>query len=980
MRGQASSEPRMRNKRPHRGKAEASGSRCALAYLAIAMMMAIAGATPRASADEKASTSAAAASSEDYGQEVTRMVYEPDEIVAVLKNGLVVIVKRVPSPVMAIRGYVMTGGVYEGRWLGGGLSHLLEHLVAGGTNERRTEAENRDLLQRIGNNSNAYTTSDHTAYFVNTTADNLEKGVDLVTGWMLGAKITPEEYRREYEVVQRELEKGEGEPDRMFYYQTQRNRYLVSPARVPTIGYKEVIQGLSRDDVYEYYKLAYVPNNMVFSVAGDAEPEAMLAAVKKYVKDAPPGRVFEHDIVEEPPVAAPRTAVSTFPKLGQAKLALAFPTVKLGHPDMYPLDLLATILADGESSIFVQELRDQRGLVSAVQAYDNTPQYVSGTFHIQMSLDTEKIAETTEAVLELLERIKREGVPGDRLERAKTQTKTSRAFRQQTSENVAESLATDWMSSGDPHFSDRYVERMERVTSEQIRDAARRYLSVSRLLTTAMLPEEAVAEAGGLAKAEQLLRRATPTTPEARPEAGQARIVKVDLNDGTTLLLKRVDQAPVVVISMYSLGGVMAEDAKTNGLGTLAMRLAPRGTRSRSAQDIAEFFDSIGGEISTTCGNNTWNWTAACLKDDFGRALEVFTDVVRNPVFPPDETESMKRRVLAAIQMQDSDWFTGAMRFFRKSYFGPKDSPYQFLSIGTEENVQAFTPAQVREWYEGKILKSKRVLTVFGDIDVDKARAEVARRFGGERAQAPNGSRRRESQAARREGEAGQPSMVVREVKINPTNNPQAGVVIGFDAPVVVGGEAIPALTVADTLASGYHYPTGYIFEILRGRGLVYDAQAYVFPGRSAEYPGAMVAYAGCDPNDVNEVVEVMLENIARLQGTPEEINPDWFGRARSLIVTAEALHNETAGQQSQTAALNELFGLGYDYHEGFDERINAVELKDVQAAARRLLRECVVTVSTNNPDAVQIKTGQRTYKSFPPVDLTPQGVQHDRH
>src|SRR5688572_29426252 len=172
-------------------------------------------------------------SSENYAEEASRLVYEKDEIVSVLKNGMVVIAKRVPSPAVAVRGYVMAGGIYEKQWLGGGLSHLLEHLVAGGTNARRSEAENRNLLQQIGNNSNAYTTADHTAYFVNTTADNLDAAVDLVTGWMLTAKITPEEYKREYEVVQRELEKDEGEPDWVFYYLTVRNRYQVSPARVP---------------------------------------------------------------------------------------------------------------------------------------------------------------------------------------------------------------------------------------------------------------------------------------------------------------------------------------------------------------------------------------------------------------------------------------------------------------------------------------------------------------------------------------------------------------------------------------------------------------------------------------------------------------------------------------------------------------------------------------------------------------------------
>src|SRR4051794_5010122 len=268
----------------------------------------------------------------DYGAEAYRVVSANDEIVSVLNNGIKVVVKRVPSPVVAVRAYAQTGGVYEGKWLGGGLSHLLEHLVAGGSNERRTEADNRNLLQQIGNNSNAYTTEDRTAFFVNTTPPHLEQAVDLVTGWLLGAKITVPEYQREYQVVQRELEMGKGEPDRQFYYMSAMNRYRVNPARVLVIGYQEVIQGLSRDDVYNYYKLAYEPSNMTFAVVGDLDPEVMLAAVRKNVSDAKPSRVFSHDIAAEPPLLGPRTLVATFPKLGQARLELGFPSVKLDSP------------------------------------------------------------------------------------------------------------------------------------------------------------------------------------------------------------------------------------------------------------------------------------------------------------------------------------------------------------------------------------------------------------------------------------------------------------------------------------------------------------------------------------------------------------------------------------------------------------------------------------------------------------------------
>ena len=131
------------------------------------------------------------------------------------------------------------------------------------------------------------------------------------------------------------------------------------------IGYQAVIQGLSRDDVYNYFKQAYVPNNMMFVVAGNEDPEKMLQAVQKF-SDVPPGREFSHNIAAEPPVMTPRTIAATFPKLGEARLNLAFPSVDISSPDMYAMDLLAAVVGQGESSILTQELRDKKQLVSGV--------------------------------------------------------------------------------------------------------------------------------------------------------------------------------------------------------------------------------------------------------------------------------------------------------------------------------------------------------------------------------------------------------------------------------------------------------------------------------------------------------------------------------------------------------------------------------------------------------------------------------------
>jgi zinc protease len=913
-----------------------------------------------------------------YGLESYRIVSGPQEIISVLRNGAVVICRRVASPVAAVRGYAETGGVFEGQWLGGGLSHLLEHLVAGGSSERRTETENKKLLQEIGNNSNAYTTYDHTCFFVNTTTPHFAEAVDLVTGWMLGAKITYPEYTREYQVVQRELERNKGNPDIVFWQLCQENRYKVSPAHVPVIGYQEVIQGLSRDDVYSYYKKAYQPNNMVFSVAANMDPEEMLKVMRANLADSKPGRAFSHEIAAEPPVLGPRTVVGTFPRLGQARLSLAFPSVKQSDPDMFALDLLSEILGGGESSILVEDVRDNQQLCSAIGCDDDTPSYVSGSFNVDMNLESDKIADATRAVLADIAKIKAEGVSEDRLARAKAAIKIGHLKAMQTSQDVAATLATDYLDTGDAHFSDAYVDRIESVTADQVKEAAQKYLVSGRLITTALLPREAVG-AGGLPKAEDLLRHQAVTRPsemESAQVAGAAS--RTVLDNGIVLIHKRITTTPLININMYALGGVTAEDAATNGLGNLAMATLRRGTKSRSAEQIADFFDLTGGALETTCGNNTWYWNVTCTKDDFEKTMDVYSDVVNDPLFSQEGTDEMKSRTLAAIAGQDAAWNAQAFRYFKQQFFGPLHSPYQFQPIGTKENVAKFSADDVRNWYTQKVLTAPRVIAIFGDVDKDTAVAMVQKYFGSGHFP-PIESRA----AAATENTAvdpgqGKPAIQVERVAVQKTEQDVAAVVIGFYSNSRLGEAAEAPLIVAQCLTGGYGYPTGYIFETLRGQGWSYEAASINNPGRSESLPGTFFVYAACDAKNINKVTNAILENMARLQGSASDIQEDWFQRCKGMIPTSEALETETPAEQASVAATDELFGLGYDYHSKFASRIEAVTLPEVQGIARQRLSHCLVTISTNDPELVKIQPGTFTYDSFPPIDLTPRGVQHD--
>src|SRR5205085_1587468 len=126
---------------------------------------------------------------------------------------------------------------------------------------------------------------------------------------------------------------------------------------------------------------------------------------------------------------------------------------------------------------------------------------------------------------------------------------------QQTADAIASELATSFMFTGDPHFQDRYVDEIQKITAADLARVARQYLVRERLITTALLPAEFTG-AAGYAKAEDLLRAAAPTTQKSTTAPSDQVITRVELGNGITLLHKRISTTPLVVMTMYSLGGV----------------------------------------------------------------------------------------------------------------------------------------------------------------------------------------------------------------------------------------------------------------------------------------------------------------------------------------------------------------------------------------------------------------------------------------
>ena len=376
---------------------------------------------------------------------------------ATLDNGLTVLIEENhANPVVSVQVFVRTGSIYEQEYLGSGISHFFEHIIHGGTTSTRSEDENRRMLEAIGNNTNAYTTVDHTAYYINTTTEHWRTALALLADWMLHSSITPEEFEREKGVVQRELEQDLDNPERMLAQIAMETRFQVHPVRYPVIGYKELVQKVTRDDLVTYYQRMYTPNNMLLVVVGDVQTATALEHIRATFGTGQRRPLPAISLPEEPPQLGKRTVVKEM-AVSQAYMSISFRTVTLTHPHLYALDVLAYILANGPSSRLVRRIQEERQLVYEIQAASYTPAYAEGTLAVWTALDPDQVPAAEEAILQELYRLRDELVSPQELAKAKKQKIADYIFDRQTVEQRARSLGLDMLGTYDADFSETYV-------------------------------------------------------------------------------------------------------------------------------------------------------------------------------------------------------------------------------------------------------------------------------------------------------------------------------------------------------------------------------------------------------------------------------------------------------------------------------------------------------------------------------------------
>src|SRR5580700_5557150 len=502
-----------------------------------------------------------------------------------LANGLTLLIAPDHyANVASVQVWCETGSVHEGEWVGGGLTHLLEHMLFKGT-VKRTAKQISEEIHQAGGYLNAYTSFDRTVFWVDCPAAAVSTALDLVADMLFESVIDEEEMSREMDVIRREFDLGYDDPDRTLSHLTFATAYQVHPCRYPVIGLRRSFDQIDRETLLAYYRRRYVPENVFVVVSGDVQVEQVQGWVHRSFGAVSPRPAAPMVIPAEPPQVGRRDEVESFDTaIGYFSLAWHVPAVF--HEDVPALDVLSILLGGGASSFLFEEVREKMGAVHGIGAYAFTPAS-PGLLTVSGTCPIENVDGVDEIVLTKLGVWRQQSLASEALAKAKRIIWVSALEQLQTVRGIASDIGVNWLYTRNLNFNQRYLRRVEAVSSEQVQAVFDRYLTEDNLNAVSLRPST--------------LPRKT-SRPTRTQKQNQVRL----LPNGVPVVLIPDDRLGVLHGSLVGAGGVLVDPPKRSGLNRLYTQCLLKGTTKRSAQEIADRIESLGGSLFGDSGYNSF--------------------------------------------------------------------------------------------------------------------------------------------------------------------------------------------------------------------------------------------------------------------------------------------------------------------------------------------------------------------------------------
>lgn len=819
---------------------------------------------------------------------------------AILKNGLVVLVQEEHNaPLTAIEAQIRTGSASEYGYLGSGISHFLEHMLFKGTKRWPEPGAIDRQIKSLGGYINAYTTQDVTGVHLIVPSEYTDEALEITKDILTEATIDPAESEKEKEVILKEIRLDNDDPGRFTSRLLWSTMFKAHNYRLPVIGYEDVFKVLKAEDVKNYYRANYVPDNMVLGVVGDVKKAEVLDSIDKIFgaieRTAVPPRYFQ----EEPPQVAPLN-VRIQKEVSLAYLSLGFRSVSVRDKDMYGLDVLAMILGTGGDSRLYKKLYMEKRLAPSISCYNYTPKD-PGIFVINAVLEDKNTDAALAQIWGQIEYLKKNPVPEAELQKAKNIVLNDYILSRQTAQEELSDLVSGETTTGDYDFSKRYVEGINAVTKEMVRDAAKKYLTKENSTLALLVPKKTEKGQGA---------GNTPSAPGYK-------IDRFELGNDLRVLILEDHRLPIANVSIIGMGGIRSETRENNGIANLTADTLLCGTAARTEGQILSQIESAGGSIGSSISSNNFVVSGEVLSKDYGLLLDICADVIKNPRFPRDMIDREKGVIRENIKSVNDDIYALGARTLKYTLF--RHHPYRFSAMGRTDVVDRASREEILNYYSSYYTPGNMILALSGDIDPKAAREKITALFGK--------LQRKQAAAIRpaEEKKMPRPRILTRTIV-----KEQSVIMLGF-----LGSRAYEHdKYVLGVLASVLSGVNGRLSKSIReAKGLAYSLNAASLPGLER---GMFVFYIGTAKENLNTAKDELFNEIGLIK--KEGVTDEELRSAKKELSGAYKIWLQRTQDIAIRAATDELSGADHLDFMKFEERVKHITKECVDRAARKYL------------------------------------------
>jgi zinc protease len=891
-----------------------------------------------------------------------------------LPNGLKVALHRdpvVPRVTVAVAYHVGSKNEKAGRT---GFAHFFEHMMFRGTKT----VPNYDIpLQEAGASPNAFTNQDMTVYFETVPSNFLERAVYLEAERLafLPSALDQQKFDTEREVVKNE--RRQSYENRPYGLDQEAILATVFPKGHPyswsVIGSMDDLNRATLDDLRRFFAEFYHPANATLCLAGDFDPGEARALIEKYFGVLAAGP--KPKAVAVPPTAAKTEKLVRFDRVQLPRVYWTWPAVAADHPDAPALDLLASVLAGGETSRLHRELVLDKRLSKDVSG-SSSARESAGQFALQSTAAKRVKAEEVLAVIEAtfdaaVREIQARPPTADELARALALFEKQSYARLTSPLSRAVTLATGFAQKDDPRHYQKVFARYYQVTPADLSRIAKTYLTPEKVVvwTEAVRPgqprSEATKAGPNPSAAEVAVAIASDRAPRSgldwskmpgpsTPQSFRApQFVRRRLSNGIDIWFAAWKTLPLISVELLLPSGTADDPLRKSGLATLTASLLDKGTSRLTATELGESLETLGVTLNTrsSTDDTTVGWST--IARNLGPSLKIVAEVLASPRFDPKDFEREQALALARlVQGPDSvAWLAG--RALPVLLYG-KGHPYANPADGYAETVQSLTLDDVKSFHAEHLGPKGATLIVVGDIEPDALFPVLESTLGGWSAKnagptpRPDAHLKADPSAIYLVDKPGAVQSVLNVARpwVDRSDPSFYATLLGNR---ILGGDFLSRLNQNLREKNGFTYGAGSSFRFLRS-GSLWTVRTAVRTDATApalkEVLSELDGLAGTKPLQDQE--------IAKALGTEVKSYPDQFESPRSIAATLREMAE---------------FHLPPDYLDTFLDHLQATRPQEIgQTMAKVVAKGDRVTLIVGDRKVVEPKLRALGYSQIQPV------------